>query len=275
MFVAGLGLVACATTAPVGTSPGKPQATAESRRADLYPRVSHFVDQISALEPSSLGPQLEFPTTGWLITWHANVCPRLIGLSEQERDVILARIYEIARLAGVPMDGGHCSPNLNIFVTGHPKELLKEMEKHDSVDMFGVGRGDFPDLIDQFIDKPRPVRVWYNIYSILALDRVLMIVDQTRLQGVSSGQLADYIAMASFAEIKPLAETRPNASLGDAPTILKLFDSSPDAAPAGLSDWDQAYLKTLYRNGRAIQWKREYGVSSSQFTLRMVSDITR
>ena len=192
---------------------------------------------------------------------------------------MLARISEIARAAGVRMAEEHCNPNLYIFVTSHPKELLQGMEKHHgSFDMFGP-RGS-PHLLDQLVGTPRPVRVWYNIYGggasvsfEYAFTRVLVVVDQTRLQGVSPGQLADYVAMVSFAEIKPLAETRPNPPLGDAPTILKLFDGAPDAAPAGLSDWDQAFLKTLYSNSRATPWRREFAKSSNQFTLRMVSEI--
>jgi hypothetical protein len=43
-----------------------------------------------------------------------------------------------------------------------------------------------------------------------------------------------------------LAEIKPNPHLGDAQTILKLFAGAPQAAPAGMSDWDQAFLKSLY-----------------------------
>lgn len=46
--------------------------------------------------------------------------------------------------------------------------------------------------------------------------------------------------MVSFAEIKP------DAHLGNDPTILKLFDGGPQTAPSGMSDWDQVFLKTLY-----------------------------
>jgi hypothetical protein len=274
MLVASLGLAACATTAPEGTSRGQPQAS-----DGLYPKVSNYIDGIAALEPPWLAPQIEFPTSGSMPGWRDKVCPQVTGLSEQEGKLMLARISEIGRAAGVRMAGEHCSPNLSIFVTSHPKELLEGMEKHHgSYDMFGP-RGS-PHLLDQFIDTPRPVRVWYNIYGAgpainftYAFTRVLVIVDQTRLQGVSPVQLADYVAMVGFTEIKPLAETRPNAPLGDAPTILKLFDGTPETASAGLSDWDRAFLKTLYLNSRGIPWSREFAKSSNQFTLRMVSEI--
>ncbi len=76
--------------------------------------------------------------------------------------------------------------------------------------------------------------------SIWTFSRVFVIVDRTQLKGVKLGQLADYVAMVGLAKIKP------SAQLSDAPTILKLFDGAPEAAPAGMTDWDQSFLKGLY-----------------------------
>ena len=133
--------------------------------------------------------------------------------------------------------------------------------------------GAHPSVIDEFIRRPRPVRVWYRTYMstpdgkflgnmdptnmegppayspetayarlnvIWGMTQVTVVVEQGRLQGVSLGQFADYAAMAGLAQIKV------GAHFGDAPTILKLFDSSPQAAPEGMSDWDRAFLKSLY-----------------------------
>jgi len=61
---------------------------------------------------------------------------------------------------------------------------------------------------------------------------VYVIVDQQRLNGVTWGQPAEYVAMVALALIKPTAH------LGDAPTTLKLFDGSPQPPPAGMSAWD-------------------------------------
>jgi hypothetical protein len=76
--------------------------------------------------------------------------------------------------------------------------------------------------------------------TIWTFSRVFVIVDQTRLHGVKLGQLADYIAMAGFAKL------RPDAHLGDAPTILRLFNGAPQEAPDGMTGWDQAFLTSLY-----------------------------
>jgi hypothetical protein len=269
MLVAGLSLVACATSESARMSSGQAQTTDQSRRAELYPQVTNFLNEAAALEPIVLTPRLEYPTLGTLPGWRDKVCPKVTGLPREDGEFVLARVVEIARAAGVRMDGPHCSPNLYVFVTPQPTQLLTGMES--SYEMFGP-RG-IPHLLDQFIATPRPVKVWYNIYGAgpsvsfkFAFTRVLVVVDQTRLQGVSRSQLADYIAMVGLAEIKP------DAHLTEAPTILRLFAGAPQAAPAGLTDLDQAFLKSLYLNARSIPWGREFGVSD-QLTLRMVSTI--
>lgn len=76
--------------------------------------------------------------------------------------------------------------------------------------------------------------------AVSTFSRVFVIVDRTRLHGVNLGQLAAYVAMVGLAKLKT------GANLDDAPTILKLFDGAPGAAPAGLTDWDRAFLKSLY-----------------------------
>ncbi len=79
--------------------------------------------------------------------------------------------------------------------------------------------------------------------------RVFVIVDSTQLDGISLGQVADYIAMVALAEIK--TGVRP----ADSPTILNMFDA-PQVAPPRLSDWDRAYLKSLYTTDQKSKLQR-------------------
>ena len=44
-----------------------------------------------------------------------------------------------------------------------------------------------------------------------------------------------------------LAEIRLDAKMGDAPSILQLFTAYGHTPPPGLSPWDQAFIKALYR----------------------------
>jgi hypothetical protein len=80
--------------------------------------------------------------------------------------------------------------------------------------------------------------------------RVFVIADQTRLRGVTTAQLADYISMVSLAKLKP------GAHLGEAPTILRLFGGAPQDAPSGMTDWDEAFLKSLYTTDQRSKLER-------------------
>jgi hypothetical protein len=73
-----------------------------------------------------------------------------------------------------------------------------------------------------------------------AIKKVYVVVDPTRFKGVKLGQLADYISMAALAQIKL------DPHLDGDPSILALFDKDAQAASGGLTDWDQAFLKSFY-----------------------------
>lgn len=70
------------------------------------------------------------------------------------------------------------------------------------------------------------------------LKRSIVIVDVDKLDGVTLGQLGDYIAMVTLAQIAQDADT------SGFDTILNIFES-PDSAE-GLTGWDRAYLDGLY-----------------------------
>jgi hypothetical protein len=207
MLIAAAGLIACTTTGPVGAPAGQiSEATTAERRDALEPRALHYIFEVAALEPAFLAPRLDFGTRGVPPTWQDKVCLHLTGLPEQQEQYVLARVAQIARAAGVGLGESDCSPNVFITVTAQPRELLQRMDQQNYA-MFGErGR---PYLIDQFIATPRPVRVWYDIAKGrpgslgFEFSRVLVIVDQTQLKTVSVGQLADYVALVSLAEIRP------------------------------------------------------------------------
>jgi len=93
------------------------------------------------------------------------------------------------------------------------------------------------------------------------LNPVIVIVDANRAQAVSVGQLADYIGFVGLVQVDL------DAVLGDRPTILNLFRPA-DVPPEGLSDWDQAFLKSLYNSDQNLRQQR------SHMTGRMVREIT-
>jgi hypothetical protein len=203
------------------------------QRNDLVQQAATYVQGISALENESDGP-------GSVPRWRSPLCPGVTGLIREQGEFLRARIEQIARAAGAPLAGKHCRPNLLVFVTAHPQELLRAMESR----YYGVSFGRAtPFSVDQFIRSTGAVKVWHNTYlspAGWAFGAVYAVADQTKLHGLAQGQFADYVALVSLAEIKH------SAHFGEAQTILRLFDGPPEAAPAGLSDWDQVFLKILY-----------------------------
>jgi hypothetical protein len=254
------------------------EVTVTASRAELAPRVLKFVNQIAARQNDEGLPR-----------WREPVCPLVTGLPREAGEFTLARISQIASAANVPLAGEHCRPNLFIFVTSQPVQLLQAMAEQKRLVTFGDAT---PTVVDEFIKTSRPVRVWYDttmrtpegtppnqglpnaaqvlgsglegvkIYNdldrtshillskIWAFSNVFEVIDQARLQALSRGQFADYVAMVGLADIKP------GVHLGDAQTILRLFDAAPQAAPNGLSDWDQAFLKSLYATEQVTKTQR-------------------
>jgi hypothetical protein len=220
------------------------------------------------------------PYDSTLARWQtvAPICPLVAGLSREDGEFILARVSKIAAAAGAPLAPEHCKPNLYIVVSADPDALLKAWNKRD-VWMFGDEPEQGGTRIQKFLRANSPIRAWYNaeLYSAegtplgngagqggegLAngegrlnlraeatrllfnetrdLTSALIMVDGPRAKGVNFAQLAAYIALIGLAEI------RWDAEAVDAPTILHLFSSPETDRPAGLSTWDQAFLKALY-----------------------------
>jgi hypothetical protein len=255
MLAAAVALGACAATGPSQTSTGLSAADRAARRAELAPQVEGFVNEIAA-------PGNE----AGMARWNREVCPQVPGLSKEQGEFVLARISEVARAAGVPLAGESCRPNLFIFVTDQPQQLLDAMEAQKFAFVFGMNAR--ADVIRQFIDTPQPVRVWYNtiteivrspvpidaqdlIVTAPVISRAFVIVDRAHLQQVSDGQLADYVAMVGLAEVKPAAH------VGNVQTVLSLFDVPPQAALPGMTDWDRAFLKSLYETEQSGEQRGE------------------
>ncbi len=265
--------VAAADPPPPAAEP-PPQAAAKSGKSDLETvtitakqqqelierRISKFVSSItlSARDES-------------LARWQVPICPLVAGMSRAAGEFVLGRLSEVARDAGAPLAPQQCTPNFLVILTPEPDLLLKKWWARNPRlfnDERGIGG------IHHFVNTHRPVRVWYNATSgcaggpqttyavdgggvypscshgglssrltwetVRKISLAIVVADTGLVKDLSVGQLADYIAMVGMAQI------RESAKPGDAPTILRLFSESGAARPAGLSRWDQAFLKSLY-----------------------------
>jgi hypothetical protein len=220
-----------------------------AQRNELVQKAATFVFGIA-----------DVPNYGdWPPIWLDPICPLVTGLRREQDEFVLSRVSEIARGAGAQLGGEKCHhPNLYIFVTDNPKDLLRTMESRRYLVIFGNAT---PSSVEQFINRPAPVRVWHNNHGGSFFGNVNVVVDGTRLDGLSERQFADYVAMVSLAEIKS------SAHFGEANTILRLFDGPPEAAPDGLSDWDQEFLKIIYHREPTFANKR------ANTALRMVREL--
>jgi len=251
---------------PSGAAGRKPEVLVKAQREELQQRISTFVTQVT-----------DFRFGEGLARWQVPVCPLVAGLSRQWGEYILARVSDIGQAAGVPLAGTHCHPNLYILVSKQPEALLQDLEKRHRLVVFG---GASPDLIDAFIATFRPVRTWYDTAQRTAEGLPMLstsfpgVSQQAADKGIGAivmvpvepnqplelttnswaqashltfnvcwatlGQLADYVAMVGLSQIKA------DGRLGDAPTILTLFDKAPQEASPGMTEWDQAFLKSVY-----------------------------
>jgi hypothetical protein len=73
--------------------------------------------------------------------------------------------------------------------------------------------------------------------TVRSLYGATVIVDVTKATGTRLKAITDYAAMVAFAEM--------NASNPPPDSILGLFQ--PDGVESSLTDWDMAFLKSLYR----------------------------
>jgi hypothetical protein len=264
-------LAAVAIAAPPGPStqqsdPELKQITVEAQRerAAFERRVKTFVLGITTA-----------PYEESLARWQEEnpICPQVAGLPHDDGEYFLSRLSQIAAAAGASLAPERCKPNFYVIVTSVADELAAAWSKRYPR-MFGNANGN---KVRQFLTASSPIRVWYNAalfnrdgtpctlergiticggftHPILDggsthlqfgvvrdLTSVIVLVDAGRVKGIKYGQLAAYIAMVGLAEIRVDAKT------GDAPTILHLFTDSANAPALGMSAWDTAYLKALYR----------------------------
>lgn len=100
--------------------------------------------------------------------------------------------------------------------------------------------------------------------TLQAMRNVVAIVDARSASAVRLDALADYIAMVSF------AQTEPGADTAGYDTILNLFSATP-SGQNGMTDWDLAYLQGLY-TGRGNQIDAD--AQNRTIARRMRDDLT-
>jgi hypothetical protein len=244
--------------------------TVQAQRETLRKQVDQFFH--SAMQKS--------PFDESLLRWDEAVCPMVVGMIQPAGEFVLRRLSELARESGVPLAKENCKhPNLFIIVAKNPETFLKLWWRQQPR-MYNTGRGIAP--VRRFIEKSRPIRVWYNVGSgaypneisgLLAasVDAGLGTVDYPIVREPSSGasyrlkfpverQIGSAIVVIDPAQVDHLnigqfsdyiamvsfVEVNQDADLGANSTILNLFATSNAAVPLEMTRWDKALLRALY-----------------------------
>ncbi|HEY7805930.1 MAG TPA: hypothetical protein VIC34_01900 [Croceibacterium sp.] len=197
-------------------------------------------------------------------------CPGVVGLTQDFAEQIVGRFREVAEEYHIPLaPNGNCDPNIVIAVVEDGRAVLRQFQDKTRELSIELTPGERHELLDE----PGPVKVYsvvqrrmqngatmpkrQNLLDIPSatmeggqslistateqhIVKVVVLINRDAAVGKSLSQLSDYSIM------RALAQTR-DATGGDAPdSILSLFDTGGQAPPAGLTDFDRAYLTALY-----------------------------
>jgi hypothetical protein len=197
------------------------------------------------------------------------LCPGVIGLKQGAAELMIDRIrWNAERLDMWLADDTGCSPNLIIAFVEDGKAQIAELHENQPWLFQSLNLPERRALLEE----DGPVRVWTTaqqrtrdglpiqrrenltdppvvsmwmahskIYLTIREDitQVVVLLDRDAVRGKTVIQLADYATMRSF------ARTRPAEGGVALDTILTLFDPSA-LPPDGLTEFDQAYLRSLY-----------------------------
>lgn len=268
--LAALVLAAAAQDAPASPTPAPqtpapatalPDVVIDGRSAEQY--VRDFVADVMA------------PARGWSVArWRGSLCVGVANLQPEPAQFMVDRVSEVALALGADPGEPGCNPSVVVLFTEDGRALATGLVEADRqafhLGVGGMDRGKV--ALEAFKNAEAPVRWWHvslpadrdtNTRAIRLpgddgppmirtlggrlnteiesyLNKVIIIVDVTRLGDTSFVQLTDYVALIAMAQIDPDADTAAYD------TVLNVFDA-PNSAP-GLTEWDWAYLEALYSN---------------------------
>lgn len=245
----------------------------QGSREQMRREILTFVHKVSRLEGEFVG------------RWGEVVCPMAVGVSDAQAQFIQSRIIEVQNTVRKkkPNADAKCQPNLFVIITDEADQVLADWKERDP-GMFrwksreGVSRsgGTGPvrtwhnailttsdvGAVTSIAELPQVAgnarvstgsRLNISAKScplngrIVAgcwehINAVVVLVDVSKSGKVTLAQLADFISVVSLSQIDL------SADLGGIDSILRLFaQPRPEVLPAGITEWDYAFLKGIYR----------------------------
>lgn len=243
----------------------------QGRRIDQ--RVSGFIDEVIAA-PSGRGPA----------RWRDSICVGVANIRGEAAQYVVDRVSQVALEVGLEIGEPGCRPNILIIGSADGAGMARGLVEARPRVFWpgGSGMNRSRAALEAFQSGDAPVRWWHISVPVDSqtgtravrmpdddepirierttsgrlrttirndLNRVIIILDVAKTDGMNFRQIADYAAMVAFSQVDPDADTSGYDS------VLGLFSHS--SSVEGLTDWDMAYLKALYaaelNQGSAIQ----------------------
>jgi hypothetical protein len=191
-----------------------------------------------------------------LARWNKPICPLVAGIPVGQGEFILRGVSQAALAAGAPLGPEDCKANFHIRIWYNAQESCgggwTATQDASGVlgQMFAVGGCGAKDT-----------RLEFN--AVRPISSIIMLVDFDDVKETKLGALTDYISMVGLAQVDL------DGNWGDAPTVLRLFSNSADAAVQRMSAWDRSFLKALYNTPQRSRFQR------SEMARSMVRDFVK
>jgi hypothetical protein len=258
-------LLAASATLPAHAQQAQPPGAEQTSDAiivqgvrDQRKEIGRFVD---ALTGGSKQAQLS--------RFDEGVCPATIGLGDAQNVAVARRMLDVARAAAIPAAKPGCRPNVLLMVVPDKADLIGQLQRKYPAYFEGMERAE----VKRMRRDPSPAAAWHverrvdadgvevehdrttDQYIVERTDSPsrlstasrpqfiasIVVVERRSLGGLTVNQLADYAAMRAFAKTDPGRLNR------GAPSILAALEAPMDSpVPLTLTEWDLAFLKSLY-----------------------------
>ncbi len=214
--------------------------------------------------------------------WVVPICIKVLGLTTPQTAKVERIMLSIAREANIEVARLNCEPNVTVTFAPDAGQVVRQIHARRPHQLGELSRAER----EQILAGPAPVRWWYatqmldrdgvksnnlsapwisagegsSVVSLPTVDGVTttqqynsgsnvrtptiralyganVVVDAQKAGSTPLEAISAYAAMVAFAEL--------NATAPPPDSILGLFQ--PNSAESSLTDWDLAFLKSLYR----------------------------
>ena len=232
---------------------------------------------------------------GQLARFDQPVCPRVTGFDTPYERIVAERIKQTAETVGASAGADGCLTNLQVVIVDDGREFVELLRREHPEAFAGVSRRELARLAAEegaarswsvtamtnsagaIAGRPAPTAgsgsvksgfggssVSFGDVNVMrvyessnmnpsvqqAIASAWVVIETGATFGKSLAQIADYAAMRGLAMVRP-AELAASQD-----TILALFEPGSTSGPAELTEFDHAYLKSLYRVP-ARRWARQ------------------